>query len=69
MAEQDVEIALLRADVDKLNNEIVSLRADVADLAQAWRTASGVVAFAKWIAGAVTAIGLAWATIKVRFFE
>lgn len=60
----DVELALLRRDVEQMQAQIGELTKQVSSLADAWRTANNVVAFVKWLAGAVAAVGVLWAAIK-----
>ena len=60
----DVEIALLRQDMDELKIYLSRLESQVAGLLEAWRTATGLVKFMKWVAGAMAAITLIWVIIK-----
>ena len=62
----EVEIALLQKELTSLKNEVHTLSKEVSGLVDAWKTASGVVAFVKWMAGVVTAIGILWAALKVK---
>lgn len=64
--EADLQIALLRSEMSAMKVEMDELRADIKDLVDAWRTASGVVAFVKWLAGALTAFGVLWAAFKLK---
>ena len=62
----EVEIALLQKELTSLKDEVHTLSKEVSGLVDAWKTASGVVAFVKWMAGVVTAIGILWAALKVK---
>ena len=62
----DVQIALLQKELVDLRGEVHTLSTEVAGLVDAWRTASGVVAFIKWLAGIVTASGIIWAAFKLK---
>lgn len=70
MSEQqstEVELALLRADLDQMKEDMKGLRQEVKDLLDAWRTATNVLAFIKWLAGIGTAAAFLWAGIKGKF--
>jgi len=56
-AEMKRELAEVRADIQ-------ALRADVQDLVSAWKTATGVVRFVKWISTLMAALAVIYATIK-----
>lgn len=51
-----VENALLRRDVEMLTEKVEKLSKDVSDLVAAWNTATYIVAFVKWFAGAVVGL-------------
>lgn len=57
----DVEIALLRQDMDEMKADMKELKGQVKELLEAWNTASGLVRFVKWLAGLAAAIGILWA--------
>jgi hypothetical protein len=59
-----VENALLRRDVEMLTEQVAKLSQDVSNLVAAWNTATYIVAFVKWIAGAVVAISAIYAVVK-----
>lgn len=59
-----VSDALLRKDVELLSEEVKALRKDVESLVTAWNTATYVVVFVKWLAGAGMAIGVIYTFIK-----
>ncbi len=62
----EVEIALLRNELDGLTKEVHALSKEVSGLVDAWKTASGVVAFVKWLSGVVVAVGIIWTALKVK---
>lgn len=62
----EVEIALLQKEVKDLRDEVHSLTKEVAGLVDAWKTASGVVAFIKWLSGAVVACGILWTAFRMK---
>jgi cell division protein FtsB len=63
----DVELALLRADMDQMKEDMKALRQEIKDLVDAWKTATNVLAFVKWLAGIGTAAAFLWAAIKAKF--
>ena len=62
----EVEIALLQKELTSLKHEVHTLSKEVSGLVDAWRTASGVVAFVKWLSGVVVAVGIIWTALKVK---
>lgn len=62
----DVELALLRADLDQMKDDMKHLRQDTKDLLDAWKTATNVLAFIKWLAGIGAATAFLWAIIKAK---
>ena len=58
--DQAVELALLRRDMDMMRADMAELKLEVKSLVDAWRTATGFVAFIKWLAAGVTAMGVLW---------
>lgn len=53
-----VSDALLRKDVELLTEKVEKLSNDVESLVAAWNTATYIVVFVKWLAGAGVAIGV-----------
>jgi hypothetical protein len=62
----EVELALLQKEMTDLREEMSKLSSEVAGLVRMWETASGVVAFVKWLAGIATAFGILWAAFRVK---
>lgn len=62
--ETQVEIAVLRAELENVRHEVQALRTDIQDLLEAWRAASGVVKIIKWVASIAVAIGVLTASLK-----
>ena len=62
----EVQIALLQKEIVDLTEKVADLSTAVAGVVDAWQTASGVVAFIKWLAGAVVALGILWTAFKVK---
>ena len=60
----DLEMALLRRDLEDLTVKVDELTQQVHDLVTAWNTATYVVAFVKWLAGVAAAVGILIAAIK-----
>jgi hypothetical protein len=55
-----VNDALLRKDVELLTEKVDKLSHDVESLVAAWNTATYIVVFVKWLAGAGFAIGVVY---------
>jgi len=62
----EVEIALLQKEIVDLTDKVDRLSNEVAGLVDAWKTASGVVAFIKWMSGLVVAVGIIWTALKIK---
>lgn len=62
----EVEIALLQKEIVDLTDKVDRLSNEVAGLVDAWKTASGVVAFIKWLSGLVVAVGIIWTAMKIK---
>lgn len=65
-APHEVQIALLQKEIIDLTEKVETLSTAVSGLVDAWKTASGVVAFIKWLSGAVVAGGILWTALKVK---
>lgn len=63
---QEVQIVLLETKVENLTKEVHTLTKEVAGLVDAWKTASGVVAFIKWLSGIIVAAGIIWTAFKIK---
>lgn len=63
---QEVQIVLLETKVENLTKEVHTLTKEVAGLVDAWKTASGVVAFIKWLSGIIVAAGIIWTALKIK---
>ncbi len=68
MSEQEVELAMLRKDLELMQSDMAELKADVKQLATAWKTAENLVAFIKWLAGLGAALALLVGLVKGWFF-
>ena len=53
--EQVIAITKLQAELNHTTEKLTELTASVTELAEAWRTANGLINFVKWLAGIVTA--------------
>lgn len=70
MAEEphtEVQLALLSAKMDQMEQDLQAARAEVKELVDAWRTATNVLAFIKWLAGIGAAAAFLWAGVKGKF--
>ena len=61
-----VDHALLQKEMEDLRRDFDTLATEVRGLVDAWKTATGIVAFVKWLAGFATAVGLLWAAVKLK---
>ena len=59
-----VEIALFRADLEGVQEELKAVRKELKDLLEAWNTATGMVRFVKWLSTLMAALAVVYATIK-----
>lgn len=63
----DVDIALLRQDMDQMKDDLKAARAEVKELVDAWRTATGMLVFIKWLSTMGVAVAAFWALLKGKF--
>jgi hypothetical protein len=59
-----VEIALIRADLEGVQEELKAVRKELKELLEAWNTATGMVRFVKWLSTLMAALAVIYATIK-----
>lgn len=59
-----VEMALIRADLEKVQEELKAVRKELKELLEAWNTATGMVRFVKWLSTLMAALAVVYATIK-----
>ena len=64
MDEPEYSAATFKAELAAVRSELNALRTDVKDLVAAWKTASGLVKFVKWLSSIVAAVTLIYAAIK-----
>lgn len=57
-SDKEIELALLRHDVQELKVVVEKQGEQLNDLLDAWNTANGLVKFIKWMAGLATAAGM-----------
>lgn len=62
----EVEIALLQKEIVDLTQKVEDLSTAVSGLVDAWKTASGVVGFIKWLSGVIVAVGIIWTAFKMK---
>jgi nicotinate-nucleotide pyrophosphorylase len=65
IVDEERRLSMLENDIKSLSTEVASLKASVSDLVTAWKTANGVVAFVKWLAGIATAVIAIVALVKL----
>lgn len=59
-----IEQAIIKKDIEILTEKVEKLSNDVENLVKAWNTATYVVVFVKWLAGAGAAVAVVY-----TFFE
>ena len=64
--QHDVQIAILQKEIVDLTDKVDRLSNEVAGLVDAWKTASGVVSFIKWLSGLIVAVGIVWTAFKMK---
>lgn len=62
--DHEVEIALLKQEVEGLNTKLDTLSADVRELVDAWKAAGTMVGFVKTVAAIVVAVSVIIGTLK-----
>ena len=62
----DVQLALLESDLSQMKDDVKALRKEIQDLLDAWKTATNVLAFIKWLAGIGAAVAFLWAGLKIK---
>lgn len=62
----EIQVVLLQKEMADLRKEVQELNKEVAGLVEAWRTASGVVAFIKWLSGLTIAVGILWTAFRAK---
>jgi len=60
----DVELAMLRKDVELLTDRVSELTNQVSGLVRAWETAGYIVSVVKWVAGLASAAAVVAAALK-----
>jgi hypothetical protein len=63
----ETELALLRQDMDSMKDDLAAARAEVKELLDAWRTATGMLVFIKWLSTLGVAVAAFWALLKGKF--
>ena len=56
--------ATFKAELAAVRSELNALRTDVKDLVAAWKAASGLVKFVKWLSTLMAAMAVIYATLK-----
>lgn len=62
--QSDIELALLRQDVEEMKDDLRELKTEVKGLLEAWNTATGLLKFVKWLVGLAAAMATAWAAYR-----
>ena len=64
MDEPEYDATMFKAELAAVRSELNALRTDVKDLVVAWKAASGLVKFVKWLSTLVAAIAVITAAFK-----
>ena len=64
MDEPEYDATTFKAELAAVRSELNALRTDVKDLVVAWKAASGLVKFVKWLSTLVAALAVIYATLK-----
>jgi len=51
--------------MQRVENELAALRADINSLLEAWRTTQGLVRFVKFVGSVATAVAAVWALLAM----
>jgi len=62
--QNDIELAMLRKDVELLTDRVGELTNQVSGLVRAWETAGYIVSIVKWAAGLASAAAVVAAALK-----
>ena len=60
----DIELALMRRDLEDLTIKVEALTNQVHSLVTAWNTAGYIVGVVKWLAGVASAVAILWAAMR-----
>jgi len=63
-AGRETDHAEMKRELAEVRSDIQALRTDVQDLVSAWKTATGVVKFVKWLSTLMAAMAVIYATLK-----
>lgn len=58
MPDRDVEIALIKKELENCNRELTELRTDVRELVEAWKAAGALLSLVKTAAAVVLSVGV-----------
>lgn len=58
MPDRDVEIALIKKELENCNRELTELRTDVRELVEAWKAAGVLLSLVKTAAAVVLSVGV-----------
>ena len=62
-----IEIALIRADIEAVQDELKAVRRELKDLLDAWNTATGMVRFVKWLSTLMAAMAVIYLLLAIYF--
>ena len=64
--DEEKRLLNMERDISSISTKLDTLDSSVSDLVAAWKAANSVVAFAKWLAGLATAVGILIMFLKGR---